>query len=91
MAKIYNLGGKNPPRAEMPEEDDHIPFHRELGDPYTFFHEGKELTGSVKRSWKYLTLISASDGELYVEDTRKAIDKQIRQLTDADRCTHCGV
>lgn len=102
MAREYKLGGKNPPRTPDPkvlakhhraehrtEPEDWIPMHRQLDDIISFTYGKQELTGSVQRAWGPYTLIIASDGEAYLEDTRKT-ENQIRQLTDADRCPHCG-
>lgn len=97
----YKLGGKNPLRTPIAEDSgetvptlldkgDYIPMNREHGDSYSFQFGGKELIGAVQRSWGPLTLIIASDGDAYLEDTRKPANNQIRQLNDSDLCVHCG-
>lgn len=98
MAREYKLKISKTAKPHKPtlpilktkDDIDYLPMHRESGEPFSFTWNETQLTGSVHRSWKHLTLIAASDGEFYVEDTKKPIDKQIRQLCDADRCTHCG-
>ncbi len=75
---------------EIPDMD-FIPMHRKLGDPFTFTLDGVEIVGSVQRSWGPLTLISGSDGNVYLEDARKPAAQQIRELRDDERCVHCGL
>jgi len=57
------------------------------GDTLEFKYNGQQIVGCVQRSLGAHNLIIASDGEAYLQDTRK---DTIKLLTDHDLCVHCG-
>ena len=85
MAKIYNLVGKNPPRAEMPEEVDDLPTHRTVGDQLHFPYADTMRIGEVVAVKDVLTCLIESDGDMFYER-----GQEITHLPISAACPHCG-